>query len=404
MSRAGSQSRSPRVVASNMPLRTQLVHEDDGRAEHDGRDRHARRRRKMRLGIDRPTPSSRAKTPRQDAARGNDHDEHGESARAKSRHEVVGPAQRRPTARATPAATDIAVARAGRLGSRARHEVRADRETVWRSLRRFKRAATSVWPPPHDPARGGESNRAETGPCARSCQGWRPLPDGPSGACTPSRMIRLRTTAARRLRDAALPPSRSGPMDVLYEIMPHNSAQRSAPIPTPTSTGCANGMKVVIREDHFAPVVAEQVWVAGRRRRRDRDRGRHRPRARAHAVQGHRAPRRRRDRRRGRVLRRQHQRVDVVGPDRLPPRARVAFRRRGHRHPGGCDAAIRRSIRHELDKELGVVLEEWKRGQDSPSNRVFDMMFETAYCVHPYKPPGDRHRAVDQGPHARADH
>ena len=23
----------------------------------------------------------------------------------------------------------------------------------------------------------------------------------------------------------------------------------------------ANGMKVVIREDHFAPVVAEQVWV-----------------------------------------------------------------------------------------------------------------------------------------------
>src|SRR6185369_664429 len=41
----------------------------------------------------------------------------------------------------------------------------------------------------------------------------------------------------------------------------------------------------------------------------------------------------------------------------------------------------------ELDKELGVVMEEWKRGQDSPSSRVYDLMFATAYSAHPYKRP-----------------
>src|SRR6185369_2421059 len=31
--------------------------------------------------------------------------------------------------------------------------------------------------------------------------------------------------------------------------------------------------------------------------------------------------------------------------------------------------------------------EEWKRGQDSPSSRVYDLMFATAYSAHPYKRP-----------------
>ncbi|MBI5505097.1 MAG: insulinase family protein [Deltaproteobacteria bacterium] len=41
----------------------------------------------------------------------------------------------------------------------------------------------------------------------------------------------------------------------------------------------------------------------------------------------------------------------------------------------------------ELSKELKVVLEEWKRGLDSPGNRLYDTLFEQAYTAHPYKRP-----------------
>jgi len=41
----------------------------------------------------------------------------------------------------------------------------------------------------------------------------------------------------------------------------------------------------------------------------------------------------------------------------------------------------------ELDKELEVVLEEIRRGEDSPSRNLSEKLFSTAYEVHPYKRP-----------------
>lgn len=148
----------------------------------------------------------------------------------------------------------------------------------------------------------------------------------------------------------------------------------------------ANGMKVVIREDHFAPVVAQQVWV------------------------------------------------QIGGADEVGVEAGLAhvhehmlFKGTERRGVGEIAGAVESSggsinawtswdhtvyhlvlasrfaaegidiladaMQHssfdpgELSKELGVVLEEWKRGQDSPSNRVYDMMFANAYRAHPYQRP-----------------
>lgn len=148
----------------------------------------------------------------------------------------------------------------------------------------------------------------------------------------------------------------------------------------------ANGMKVVIREDHFAPVVAQQVWV------------------------------------------------QAGGADETPIEAGIAhvhehmlFKGTARRGVGEIASAVESSggsinawtswdqtVYHlvlasrfadegidiladatqfssfdpaELSKELGVVLEEWKRSQDSPSSRVYDMMFANAYSAHPYKRP-----------------
>lgn len=39
----------------------------------------------------------------------------------------------------------------------------------------------------------------------------------------------------------------------------------------------------------------------------------------------------------------------------------------------------------ELDKELGVVLEEYKRGRDSAGQRLYHNLFGTAFTEHPYK-------------------
>jgi zinc protease len=42
---------------------------------------------------------------------------------------------------------------------------------------------------------------------------------------------------------------------------------------------------------------------------------------------------------------------------------------------------------HELKKELEVVLEEIRRGEDSPSRNLTERLFAEAYTVHPYKRP-----------------
>ena len=49
---------------------------------------------------------------------------------------------------------------------------------------------------------------------------------------------------------------------------------------------------------------------------------------------------------------------------------------------------------HELDKELQVVMEEWKRGEDTPTTRAATELFEVAYTQHPYGRPIIGYRAT----------
>lgn len=148
----------------------------------------------------------------------------------------------------------------------------------------------------------------------------------------------------------------------------------------------ANGMKVVIREDHFAPVVAEQVWVqAGGADETAIEAGI------AH-VHEHMLFK-------GTVRRGVGEIAGAVESsggninawtswDHTVYHLVLASRFADEGIDILADAMQHSSFDPtELKKELGVVLEEWKRGQDSPSSRIYDMLFDTAYTSHPYKRP-----------------
>jgi zinc protease len=148
----------------------------------------------------------------------------------------------------------------------------------------------------------------------------------------------------------------------------------------------SNGMRVVLREQHFAPVVAQQVWV------------------------------------------------NIGGADEIGPEAGIAhvhehmlFKGTKRRGVGEIASSVEgaggrinawtswdQTVYHvvvasrfsaegvdilsdavrnssfdptELDKELGVVLEEFKRSRDSASSRLFQGLFGQAFSHHPYKRP-----------------
>ena len=148
----------------------------------------------------------------------------------------------------------------------------------------------------------------------------------------------------------------------------------------------ANGMKVVIREDHFAPVVAEQVWVqAGGADETPIEAGI------AH-VHEHMLFKGTARRGVGEIASAVESSGGSINAwtswDQTVYHLVLASRFAGEGIDILADAAQNSAFDPgELSKELGVVLEEWKRGQDSPSNRVYDAMFETAYTAHPYKRP-----------------
>ncbi len=156
--------------------------------------------------------------------------------------------------------------------------------------------------------------------------------------------------------------------------------------PTTTIYALENGMRVVIREDHFAPVAALQVWVkAGGADEEDIEAGV------AH-VHEHMLFKGTSNRGVGEVA------AEIEGSGgrinawtswnetvyHIVVASRFA--------DTGLDVlgdAVRNSSfdPDELDKELDVVLEEWKRGEDSPSRKIFHGLFGTAYTEHPYKRP-----------------
>lgn len=147
-----------------------------------------------------------------------------------------------------------------------------------------------------------------------------------------------------------------------------------------------NGLHVAIQEDHFAPVVAIQIWVnAGSADETPDVAGA------AHV----------------------HEHMIFKGTTRRPVGAIAAevessgghinaFTSSDHtvyhlilasRHfATGLDIiadALQNTTfdPHELGKELQVVMEEWKRGEDSPTSRAATELFRLAYTTHPYGRP-----------------
>ena len=147
-----------------------------------------------------------------------------------------------------------------------------------------------------------------------------------------------------------------------------------------------NGMSVVIREDHFAPVAALQVWVkAGGADEEDIEAGV------AH-VHEHMLFKGTANRGVGEIA----SEVESSGGrinawtswDETVYHIVVASRYADTALEVLADAVRNSSFDPgELDKELDVVMEEWKRGQDSPSRRIFHGLFGTAFQEHPYKRP-----------------
>ena len=147
-----------------------------------------------------------------------------------------------------------------------------------------------------------------------------------------------------------------------------------------------NGLRVAIQEDHFAPVVAIQVWVKAGSADETPDVA-----GAAHV----------------------HEHMIFKGTSRRPVGAIAAevessggqinaFTSADHtvyhlvlasRYcRTGLDIladAMRNSTfdPQELEKELQVVMEEWKRGEDSPTSRAATELFRLAYTTHPYGRP-----------------
>src|SRR5262249_52821573 len=147
-----------------------------------------------------------------------------------------------------------------------------------------------------------------------------------------------------------------------------------------------DGLRVVIQEDHFAPVVAIQIWVKAGSADETPDVA-----GAAHV----------------------HEHMIFKGTTRRPVGALAAevesaggptnaFTNADHsvypltlasRHfATGLDIiadAMQHSTfdPHELAKELQVVMEEWKRGEDSPTSRAATELFRLAYSTHPYGRP-----------------
>src|SRR5215475_6042526 len=168
--------------------------------------------------------------------------------------------------------------------------------------------------------------------------------------------------------------------------MTHNSYTISPSSSDQLLLTLENGLQVAIQEDHFAPVVAIQMWVKAGSADETPDVA-----GAAHV----------------------HEHMIFKGTERRPVGAIAAevessggqinaFTSADHtvyhlilasRHfTTGLDI-IADSMQHstfdphELAKELQVVMEEWKRGEDSPTSRAATELFRLAYQTHPYGRP-----------------
>lgn len=147
-----------------------------------------------------------------------------------------------------------------------------------------------------------------------------------------------------------------------------------------------NGLTVILQENHASPVVAFNVWVkVGSGDERDEESGI------AHVLE-HMVFKGTQRRKVGQIA----QEVEAAGGD---INAFTSFDQTVYHiclasrfFDTGLDImadAIQNSTfeQSELKKELEVVLEEVRRGEDIPSRRLFQALFAEAYQIHPYRRP-----------------
>src|SRR5262245_27015798 len=166
----------------------------------------------------------------------------------------------------------------------------------------------------------------------------------------------------------------------------HSAASFQASSPEQLLFTLENGLRVIIQEDHFAPVVAIKMWVKAGSADETPDVA-----GAAHV----------------------HEHMIFKGTQRRPVGAIAAevessggqinaFTSSDHTvyhlilasryFATGLDIiadALQNTTfdPHELSKELNVVMEEWKRGEDSPTSRAATELFRLAYVEHPYGRP-----------------
>ncbi len=147
-----------------------------------------------------------------------------------------------------------------------------------------------------------------------------------------------------------------------------------------------NGLTVILQENNASPVVAFNMWVkVGSGDERDEESGI------AHVLE-HMVFKGTQRRKVGQIA----QEVEAAGGD---INAFTSFDQTVYHiclasrfFDTGLDImadAIRNSTfdQSELEKELEVVLEEVRRGEDIPSRRLFQALFSKAYQTHPYRRP-----------------
>ncbi|MFQ5352598.1 MAG: insulinase family protein, partial [Candidatus Binatia bacterium] len=147
-----------------------------------------------------------------------------------------------------------------------------------------------------------------------------------------------------------------------------------------------NGMEVLIREDHFAPVVAMQVWVkAGSTDESDAEAGV----AHVHEHMLFKGTARRGVGEIAGEVESAGGRINAwTSWDQTVYHIVLASRYAEQGLDILADAVQHSSFDpNELNKELGVVMEEYKRGQDMPGTRLFHTLFATAFEKHPYRRP-----------------
>lgn len=170
------------------------------------------------------------------------------------------------------------------------------------------------------------------------------------------------------------------------------AAQTAArPVGAAASPGVAsftlpNGLTVIVREDHFAPVVALQAWVkVGAADERDVEAGV------AH-VHEHMLFKGTVRRGVGQIAAEVESSGGHINAFTTSDHTVYHIVLAGRHFSTGLDI-LADALRHstfdaaELDRELKVVLEEWKRSEDMPVSRGYTELFRRAFRAHPYGRP-----------------